>query len=228
MRGDIEIENKTLDDQILIKSDGWPTYNFANVVDDHLMGITHVIRGEEYITSTPKYIQLYKNFDWEVPEHVHLSLILNKDRSKLSKRDGDVSVEEYMTKGYLPETIINFVALLGWNPGGTDELFSLGELVKEFSLEKLNKSGAIFNHEKLDWMNGHYIRIKTPDEITKLCRPYLEKYLAEKYEIKLSNFGSDFVRGVVSLEQERIKTLSEIGEKTHYRSEEHTSELQSH
>ena len=216
VRGKIEIENSTLDDSVLIKSDGWPTYNFANVIDDHLMKITHIIRGEEYITSTPKYIQLYQVFGWDIPKHIHLSLILNKDKSKLSKRDGDVSVEDYIKKGYLPETIINFVALLGWNPGDDRELFSLEELVKEFDLKKLNKSGAVFDHEKLDWMNGHYIRFKIPEEITELCWPYLKKYLEKNYQIKLSNFTDGFIESVVVLEQERIKRLGEVGEKTHY------------
>lgn len=215
VRGKVEIQNKTLDDSVLIKSDGWPTYNFANVIDDHLMGITHVIRGEEYVTSTPKYIQLYNSFGWDIPVHVHLSLILNRDKSKLSKRQGDVALEDYSAKGYLRETIINFVALLGWNPGDDRELFSLDDLVREFDLNKLNKAGAIFDTDKLDWMNGHYIRSKNPEEITELCYPYLENHLKES-DISIGIFSKDYIKSVIVLEQERLKTLSEIGDKTFY------------
>ncbi len=216
VRGEIVIQNKVLDDSVLIKSDGFPTYNFANVIDDHLMGITHVIRGEEYINSTPKYIQLYQAFGWQVPRHAHLSLILNKNRSKLSKRDGDVSVEDYIQQGYLPETVINFVALLGWNPGDDRELFTLEELIQEFDFNKVHKSGAVFDITKLDWMNGHYIRRKPVEELTKLCQPYLEAYLQEHYQLDLDKFDFDYLKLVVGLEQERLRKLSEIGEKTKY------------
>ena len=216
VRGEIIIKNNILDDSILIKSDGYPTYNFANVVDDHLMNITHIIRGEEYINSTPKYIQLYQAFGWTIPQHAHLSLILNPDKSKLSKRQGDVAVEDYITKGYLPETIINFIALLGWNPGNDRELFTLTELIQEFDFNKVHKSGAIFDLEKLNWMNGHYIRQKKLTELTKLCKPYLKKYLQEKHKLALDNFQDDFIQLVVGLEQERLKKLSEIGENTKY------------
>lgn len=216
VRGKITIQNKVLDDSVLIKSDNFPTYNFANVIDDHLMGITHVIRGEEYINSTPKYIQLYQAFGWEVPQHAHLSLILNKNRSKLSKRDGDVSVEDYIQQGYLPETVINFVALLGWNPGDERELFTLQELIQEFDFAKVHKSGAIFDTTKLDWMNGHYIRHKPLEELTKLCQPYLEAYLQEHYQLTLDKFDFDYLKSVVGLEQERLRKLSEIGGKTKY------------
>jgi glutamyl-tRNA synthetase len=209
VRGEIEIENITLDDSILIKSDGFPAYNFANVVDDHLMEITHIIRGEEFIPSTPKYIQLYNAFGWEVPAHAHLSLILNKNKSKLSKRDGSVTLEDYVKQGYLPETIINFVALLGWNPGDDREIFSLEELVNEFDFDKVNKSGAVFDTEKLDWMNGHYIRAKKIDELTELCLPYFDSAITDK-------FDKEFIESVVGLEQERLKKLSDIGDKTKY------------
>ena len=224
IRGDIVISNNILDDSVLIKSDGYPTYNFANVIDDHLMQITHIIRGEEYINSTPKYIQLYKAFGWQIPEHAHLSLILNKQRAKLSKRDGDVSVEEYISQGYLPETIINFVAFLGWNPGGQQELFSLAELVKQFDFSKVNKSGAIFDKVKLDWMNGHYIRGKTLNKLTELCLPYLQQagYVDEKLSIKNYELSSrlpggfGYIKAVVGLEQDRLKKLSEISQLTKY------------
>ncbi len=216
VRGTIRIKNNILDDSILIKSDGYPTYNFANVIDDHLMKISHVIRGEEYINSTPKYIQLYQAFRWQVPQHAHLSLILNAQRAKLSKRDGDVSVEDYIRQGYLPETIINFVALLGWNPGDERELFTLDELVKEFEFSKVHKAGAVFDTNKLNWMNGHYIRQKTVAELTELCKPYLEKYLQENYQLPITNYKDDYVKLVIGLEQERLKKLSDIGKNTKY------------
>jgi glutamyl-tRNA synthetase len=158
IRGTVSFQNELQDDQILIKSDGYPTYHLANVVDDHLMGITHVIRGEEWLLSLPKHVQLYKAFGWEQPKFAHLPLLLNPDRSKLSKRQGDVAVEDYLEKGYLPQALINFLALLGWNPGTDQEFFSLDDLIKQFSLERVSKSGAVFEIEKLNWMNGHYIR----------------------------------------------------------------------
>lgn len=154
VRGKVKVASHTIDDQVLLKSDGFPTYHLANVVDDHLMKITHVIRGEEWLPSTPKHILLYQAFDWDMPEFAHLPLILNPDRSKLSKRQGDVAVEDYMKKGYEKEEIINFIAFLGWNPGGTREIFSLPELVETFDLLKVQKGGAIFNGEKLKWFRG--------------------------------------------------------------------------
>lgn len=154
----VSFKNELIDDQVLIKSDGFPTYHLAVVVDDHLMEVTHVIRGEEWVSSTPKHIQLYKYFGWEMPQFAHLPLILNPDKSKLSKRQGDVAVEDYRAKGYLPEALINFIALLGWNPGDERELFTLDELVKEFSLDKVSKAGAVFNLEKLNWYNKEYIK----------------------------------------------------------------------
>ncbi len=216
VRGNLTIQNKVLDDSVLIKSDGYPTYNFANVIDDHLMGITHVIRGEEYINSTPKYIQLYQAFGWPVPQHAHLSLILNKNRSKLSKRDGDVAVEDYIRQGYLPAAVVNFVALLGWNPGDDRELFTLEELIHEFDFSRVHKSGAVFDLAKLDWMNGHYIRQTDLEELTQLCRPYLADYLQQHYQIDINQFDSEYLKLVVGLEQERLKKLSEIGERTAY------------
>jgi glutamyl-tRNA synthetase len=163
IRGEVQFQNEMIDDQVLLKSDGFPTYHLANVVDDHFMKITHVIRGEEWLNSTPKHIILYHYFDWPIPQFAHLPLLLNPDRSKLSKRQGDVAVEDYRTKGYLPEALLNFVALLGWNRGDDEEIFSLEELIKDFKLERVNKSGAVFNIEKLNWMNGIYIR-KLPEE----------------------------------------------------------------
>ncbi len=162
VRGEVSFQCDAIDDQILLKSDGFPTYHLANVVDDHLMEITHVIRGEEWLSSTPKHILLYRALGWTPPRFAHLPLLLNKDRTKLSKRQGDVAVEDYRKKGYLPEAVINFIALLGWHPGGseTEEIFSLAELVEKFSLEKVHKGGAVFDLEKLDWMNWQWRRRK--------------------------------------------------------------------
>ncbi|MBI5753646.1 glutamate--tRNA ligase [Candidatus Peregrinibacteria bacterium] len=172
IRGNVQFDGKTIDDQVLMKSDGFPTYHLANVVDDHLMEITHVIRGEEWLPSTPKHIALYKAFGWQPPEFAHLPLLLNADRSKLSKRQGDVSVEDYIKKGYLKEAIINFVAFLGWNPGGGEEaeIFSLEELEEAFSIEKVHKAGAIFNLEKLDWFNWRWKKRLFNLELEKIAK----------------------------------------------------------
>jgi len=177
IHGKIRVENRLLDDGILVKSDGWPVYNFANVVDDHLMHITHVIRGEEFIPSTPKHIMLYAAFGWDAPKFVHLPLLLDKKRQKLSKRGGDVAVKDYLEKGYLPEAILNFIAFLGWNPKSEREFYSLDELVAGFDLKKVNKSGAVFDVEKLNWFNAHYLKLKSPEERAKIMIP--EKILKE-------------------------------------------------
>lgn len=173
IRGTVSFPVDQIDDQVLIKSDGFPTYHLANVVDDHLMEISHVIRGEEWLPSTPKHVLLYRYFGWDLPQFAHLSLLLNPDKSKLSKRQGDVAVEDYRQKGYLPEALINFLALLGWNPGDDREIFTMEELIREFSLERISKSGAIFNIEKLNWMNGIYIRNLPPEHFWNTARPYL-------------------------------------------------------
>ena len=166
---------KMVDDQILIKSDGFPTYHLANVVDDHLMGITHVIRGEEWLSSVPKHLLLYEKFGWKPPKMAHLPLLLNPDKSKLSKRQGDVAVEDYLEKGYLPETLLNFIALLGWHPKGDREFFTLKELEKEFSMKRITKASAVFDIEKLNWMNGHYIRSLDLIYIAEKSKPFFEK-----------------------------------------------------
>ncbi|MCK5084166.1 MAG: glutamate--tRNA ligase [Candidatus Pacebacteria bacterium] len=218
--GKIRIANKTTDDQVLMKSDGYPTYHLANVVDDHLMEISHVIRGEEWLPSTPKHILLYKAFGWEAPKFAHLPLLLNPDKSKLSKRQGDVAVEDFLNQGYLPEALLNFVLLLGWNPKTEEEIFSFEEMIKRFDLSGVNKAGSIFNTEKLDWINRNYIRKMDPDELTKLCVPYLieTKLIKEvssiKYQIlsTAEEINFDYLKKVVALEQERMKKLSEIGE----------------
>jgi len=178
--GTITVENKDLDDQILIKSDGLPTYNFANVIDDHLMKITHVVRGNEYLASAPKYNLLYKAFGWEIPTYVHVPLILKSSGQKLSKRAGDPSFEDLISMGYLVEAVINYVALLGWSPGGTQEIFSLKELEQVFDISGISKSPAIFDINKLNWMNGEYIRKKSPEEFHELAKPYYEGVITNK------------------------------------------------
>ncbi|MCR4312434.1 MAG: glutamate--tRNA ligase [Candidatus Uhrbacteria bacterium] len=174
IRGHIEFNNADVDDQILMKSDGrFPTYHLAVVVDDHLMGITHVLRGEEWISSTPKQIILYKMFGWDMPVHAHVPLLLNPDKTKLSKRKGDVSVESYLAKGYVPEALLNFIATLGFNPTSDREIFTMDELVAAFDLAKVNKSGAVVNMEKLDWMNHQYLMKMSEDDLLAAARPFL-------------------------------------------------------
>lgn len=175
--GEIRVENAELDDMVLIKSDGYPTYNFANVVDDHLMGITHVVRGNEYLSSTPKYIRLYDAFGWEPPVFVHLPLITDEEHHKLSKRSGHSSFEDLLELGFLPEAIINFVALLGWSPEGTEEIFSLKELMDSFDYRRVNKSPAVFDMVKLRWMNGEYIKNMDFEAYKKYALPYIDQVI---------------------------------------------------
>lgn len=203
--GDITVKNDTLDDQILLKSDGMPTYNFANVVDDHLMGITHVMRGKEYIISSPKYQLLYESFGWEAPKNVHLSTILGKNAdgtvSKLSKRHGAVSFEKLVEIGYMEEAILNYILLLGWNPKSEQEIFSLEEMVEKFNLEGLCKSDAIFDYQKLDWINSTYIKNLSHEEFLNKTENYvkeLPEYLQNKWE-----FASNLAQG-------RINKFSDI------------------
>jgi len=175
IRGRVEFDSNNIDDQVLIKSDGFPTYHLANVVDDHLMGITHVIRGEEWLSSTPKHVLLYDYLGWEKPVFAHLPLLLNPDKSKLSKRQGDVAVEDYRDKGYLKEALINFVALLGWNPGDEQEFFTMEELINKFTLERVHKAGAVFNVEKLNWLNAEHLRSKPNEELLLMLKDELAK-----------------------------------------------------
>lgn len=208
IRGEVTFNGKDVDDQVLIKSDGFPTYHLANVVDDHEMEITHVIRGEEWLPSTPKHIWLYEALGWKHPEFAHLPLLLNADRSKLSKRQGDVAAEDYLKKGYLKEAIINFIAFLGWNPGTEEEIFSMDELIDRFSLDRVQKGGAVFNIEKLDWLNGQYLRLKSPEELGELILPYLQKesWYRDQLVIQLSpEQKKNFVIAV----QPRMKTLQD-------------------
>ncbi len=210
--GDITYEHKLLDDQVIVKSDGFPTYHLAVVVDDHYMQISHVIRGDEWIPSTPKHILIYQALGWQPTQFAHIPLILNPDKSKLSKRQGDVAVEDFLTKGYLKEALINFVAFLGWNPKTEQEIFSLNELVEQFDLAKINKSGAIFDINKLDWINALYIKNKSTGELTKLLKPYWQTA-----GVDITQFKPEFISAIINLEKERLKKLSEIGEGTkHY------------
>jgi glutamyl-tRNA synthetase len=211
IRGRVEFSGDRLDDQVLLKSDGYPTYHLANVVDDHLMEITHVIRGEEWLPSTPKHLLLYQFFGWEKPEFAHLPLLLNPDRSKLSKRQGDVAVEEYRDKGYLPEALVNFVAFLGWNPGDERELFSLDELVKEFSIERVGKSGAIFNVEKLDWLNFQHLRRKSETEVVTMLRELLSRSGPWERE-----FDDDYLLAVIRAMRERVSFMRDFIDKSPY------------
>lgn len=173
VRGDVVINSNEIDDQVLMKSDGFPTYHMAVVVDDHLMGVTHIVRGEEWLASTPKHVYLYKALGWEAPEFVHLPTVLNKNRKKLSKREGDVSVEDFRGRGYLPEGLINYLALVGWSPEDEREIFSLKELEEEFTFERVGKSGGIFDKDKLDWVNAHYVKSYPLEKISELSKPFI-------------------------------------------------------
>ncbi len=182
--GDITVDNAELDDMILIKSDGYPTYNFANVVDDHLMGITHVVRGNEYLSSSPKYNRLYDAFGWEVPEYVHCPLITDESHQKLSKRCGHSSYEDLLEQGFLSEAIVNFVALLGWSPEDNEEIFTLEELVKRFDYHHLSKSPAVFDYTKLKWMNGEYLKAMDFDRFYEMAEPYLKEAVTKDYDLR--------------------------------------------
>ena len=198
--GAISVDNKELEDQILLKTDGFPTYNFANVIDDHLMDITHVVRGSEYLSSTPKYNLLYNAFGWEIPTYVHLPLILNENGQKLSKRLGDKSFEDLIEEGYLVETVVNFIALLGWNPGDEREFFTLKELEDAFTIEGISKSPSIFDKTKLRWMNGEYLRRMTPEEFHAKARERIEGVLGTAFD----------TRKIAAILQKRVELLTDI------------------
>ncbi len=211
--GQVTFDNSTLDDFVLLKSDGYPTYHLANVVDDHAMEISHVIRGEEWISSTPRHLLLYRAFDFKPPQFIHHPMILGPDRAKLSKRHGDVSLLDYRELGYLPQTMFNFLSLIGWSLDDKTELMSRQELIDNFSLERIGKTGAIFNREKLDWMNGVYIRRLTDDEFFEAVQPYLMDDLdAGKALIE----NEDYVRAVLPLVQERVRKLTDVIDLTHF------------
>ena len=175
IKGKITFNTDDQDDQVLIKRDGFPTYHFAVVVDDHLMGITHVVRGDEWVSSTPKHVYLYEAFGWKAPEYIHLPTVLNKDHKKYSKRNGDGMVEDFIEEGYMPEGLINFLALLGWSPDSEEEIFTMKQLAEQFDFDRVNKTGAVFDKRKLDWVNGHYVRDLSVDELTEKIKPFMEK-----------------------------------------------------
>ena len=201
--GKITVPMSELEDNILLKSDGWPTYNLANVIDDHLMGITHVIRGIEYLSSTPKYNLLYDALGWERPKYIHLPPVMKDAKRKLSKRYGDASYEDFIKKGYLKEAILNYIALLGWSPSSNKEIFTLDELAQEFDLSGISKSPSIFDNDKLTWMNAEYIRALDPADFENRAKPYLDEALGGGFDYSL----------ICSLIQPRLETLAQIPEK---------------
>lgn len=214
IRGKVVVDNSQLDDYIIMKSNGIPTYNFACVIDDYAMKISHVIRAEEHLSNTPKQILTYKALGYKVPKFAHLPMILAPDRSKLSKRHGATSVEEFKEEGYLPETLVNYLTLLGWSPGGNEEIFSVEETIKKFSLDKVNKTAAIYDTKKLSWMNGQYLTKSDLEYITKEAIPYLIEYgliktndIEEKYE---------YIKRVVDIVREKVKLLPEISDASSY------------
>ena len=200
--GDITVDNSELDDMILIKSDGFPTYNFANVVDDHLMGITHVVRGNEYLSSSPKYNRLYEAFGWDVPVYVHCPLITDESHQKLSKRSGHSSFEDLLEQGFLTEAVVNFVALLGWSPADNQEIMSLEELVEKFDYHHMSKSPAVFDYTKLKWMNGEYIKKLDFDTFYEMAEPYIKEVVTKDYDLKK----------IAKMVQSRIEIFPDIKE----------------
>ena len=202
--GKITVENKLLEDQILLKSDGFPTYNFANVIDDHLMEISHVVRGNEYLSSTPKYLLLYNAFGWESPEYIHLPHIIKEGGKKISKRDGDSTFMDLYNMGYLPEAIINYLALLGWSPADNQEIFSMDELIEKFDVKRINTSPAVYDIKKLSWINAHYIKELSKEDFKKFILPFLEK------EYDLSSKSTEWLDELLSIYQNHISSGSEI------------------
>ncbi len=198
--GSITVENEELDDMILIKSDGFPTYNFANVIDDHLMGITHVVRGNEYLSSTPKYTRLYHAFGWEEPVYIHCPLITNEEHKKLAKRSGHSSFEDLIEQGFVTEAIVNFIALLGWSPSGNEEIFTLEEMIREFDYRNISKSPAVFDMQKLRWMNSEYIKRMDDDKYYTEAMPYIDRVITRPCDKK----------AVADLVKTRIETFCDI------------------
>ncbi len=209
LRGDIVFENSKIDDQVLLKADGYPTYHLANIVDDHLMEITHVIRAEEWIPSTPKHIQLYKAFGWEAPEFIHMPLLRNSDRTKISKRKNPVSLNWYREEGYIKEGLINFLGLMGYSYGENQEIFSLEDFKKNFNIDKVSLGGPVFDLVKLGWVNNQQMKLKDLDELTKLCLPfYVREGLIENENVDEKTFAT--IKKMVEIERESAKTMKEI------------------
>lgn len=219
IKGKLSINTNDMDDQVLIKSDGFPTYHFAVVVDDHLMGITHIIRGDEWVSSTPKHVYLYEAFGWEKPTFVHLPTVLGQDKKKLSKRNADVSVADFLQKGYLKDALINYIALVGWSPESNQEILSHDELIEQFSIDRVSKSGGIFDVKKLDWVNSHYIKELTDEELAEKIKPYLleEGLIDDSYEQeKLINLAATF--------KTSLNKFSEITQEVSFIFEDYKSE----
>lgn len=218
VRGDITINTNDIDDQVLVKSDGFPTYHMAVVVDDHLMKISHIVRGEEWLPSTPKHIYLYEAFGWEQPTYIHLPTVLNKERKKLSKRHGDVAVGDFKEKGYLAEGLVNYLALVGWSPEDNEEILSMDDLIEKFSFERVSKTGGIFDKDKLDWVNGHYIRSSSLEDITNLAIPYLIE--GGFFDKEFAENKKDWIMILVDTVREGLDNISEIRDKVGFLFEE--------
>lgn len=218
--GDISVSNAELDDMVLIKSDGFPTYNFANVVDDHTMGITHVVRGNEYLSSSPKYNRLYEAFGWEVPVYIHLPLITDENHKKLAKRSGHASFEDLIEQGFLPEAVVNYIALLGWSPEENREIFSLEELIEKFDYRRISKSPAVFDINKLRWMNGEYLKAMDEERFYEMALPYLEKALTRRLDL----------HKIAAMVKTRIEVLPDIAELVDFFNElpEYDTEMYAH
>jgi nondiscriminating glutamyl-tRNA synthetase len=210
LKGKISVPSADVDDQVLIKTDGFPTYHLAMAVDDHLMKITHVLRGDEWLPSTPKHVLLYRMFGWEAPEFWHLSVILGADRKKLSKRNGDTHVSQFLEQGYIKKALLNYIALIGWNSKTTKEIFSLPELIEAFSLDGLQIANGIFDPEKLKWMNGKYIAATPVDSLYETLSEYLKKYAPDFYENTLITHDEKFNKAVLAEVQKRLETLADF------------------
>ncbi len=211
VRGTISINSDDLDDQVLLKSDGFPTYHLAVVIDDHLMGITHVVRGEEWVPSTPKHVYLFECFGWPAPEYVHLPAVLNKSGKKLSKREGDVSVEDFKRSGYLSDGLVNYLALVGWSPDDNQEIMTLDEMVEKFSFDRVSKSGGIFDREKLNWVNSHYIKELTDQELFDLAVPFIVD--AQVLDKSFIDSHKNWVMILLNTVKDSLDTLKEVPEK---------------
>ncbi len=207
IRGEVVFDNSTLDDFVLLKSDGYPTYHLANIIDDHFMNISHVMRAEEWLSSTPRHLLLYRAFGWEPPQFAHLPMILGPDKSKLSKRHGATAINEYRDKGYLPEAMINFLTLLGWSLDDKTEIMTRDEIIKNFSIERVSKTAAVFNMDKLEWMNGVYIRNLAPEQFVARCLPFIERDLSPEIH---RSIDTNYLKQIAPLVQERAKTLGEV------------------